>query len=257
MEPAMAKYKSFIIHLQRSKGRKAQVKDLISKSPYDAEVVDAVDGRLLSDADIDACYSEKSFLRPKYPFGMNAGEIGCFLSHRAAWQKIVDQNLAAGLVFEDDVQIDYDAFSKTVKTAQAWSQDYGFIQFQVRGVPEKCKVLDTRDGVDLLQPSPTLLRCSAQLINRATALHLLKKTERFDRPVDGILQMHWVTDLRPVCVEPSGVADRTRETGGSTLSIKTPRLTKLVREWQRMVYRRKIVRYSKTKFKPLVQGKNK
>ena len=253
-EPTMAKYKSFIIHLKRSERRKAQVEDLISKSPFDAEVVDAVDGRLLSEADIDACYTEQSFLRPKYPFGMNAGEIGCFLSHRAAWRKIVDQNLTAGLVFEDDVQIDPDVFLKSVKAAQVWSKDYGYIQFQVRGVPERCDVLEKHAEVELLQPSPTLLRCSAQLINRATAIHLLKETEKFDRPVDGVLQMHWATGLRPVCVEPSGVADRTRETGGSTLSIKTPKLTKLVREWQRMVYRRKIVRYSKKNFKPMTSG---
>ncbi|WP_193222078.1 glycosyltransferase family 25 protein [Amylibacter sp. SFDW26] len=250
----MAKYKSFIIHLKRSERRKAQVDDLISKSPFDAEVVDAVDGRLLSDQDINECYKEQLFLRPKYPFGMNSGEIGCFLSHRAAWQRIVDQNLTAGLVFEDDVQIDPDVFSKNIQAAQAWSKEYGFIQFQVRGVPEKCKVLDTCGNVQLLQPSPTLLRCSAQLISRAAAIHLLKETEKFDRPVDGVLQMHWVTGLRPVCVEPSGVSDRTRETGGSTLSIKTPKLTKLVREWQRMVYRRKVVRYSKKSFKPMVFG---
>ncbi len=252
MEPRMDNYKSFIIHLKRSERRKAQVEDLITKSPFEAEVVDAIDGRLLSKSEIDECYVDKSFLRPSYPFGMNSGEIGCFLSHRAAWQKIVDQNLAAGLVFEDDVQIDPALFHASVKAAQQWSRDYGYIQFQVRGVPENLETLAKDGNVNLLQPVPTLLRCSAQLINRAAAIHLLKVTEKFDRPVDGVLQMHWVTGIRPVCVEPSGVSDRTQETGGSTLSIKTPALTKLSREWKRLVYRRKIVRYSKKKFMPFV-----
>ena len=241
----MASYKSFIIHLERSEGRKAQVKDLISKSPFEVEIVDAVDGRLLSDADISKYYSEQPILRPKYPFSLNAGEIGCFLSHRAAWQKIVDQNLTAGLVFEDDVQIDPSVFMQSVEAAKIWSTDFGFIQFQVRGIPENCKVVNTDGDVRLLQPSPTLLRCSAQLINRATALHLLKETEIFDRPVDTFLQMHWATDVRPVCVSPSGVTDRTQETGGSTLSLARSTGSKILREWKRFIYRRKIVHLSR------------
>jgi len=249
----MADYKSFIIHLKRSQGRKAQVEDLISKSPFPCEMVDAVDGRLLSQEDIQTYYTGETLLNPEYPFGVNAGEIGCFLSHRAAWQKIVDQNLTAGLVFEDDVHIDPDIFAKSVKAAQIWSRDHGFIQFQVRGLPERGPVLDTQEGVDLLQPSPTLLRCSAQLINRATAIHLLKVTEKFDRPVDVVLQMHWETGLRPVCMRPSGVADRTQETGGSTLSLKRPKLAKIPREWNRMVYRSKVARYSKKRFETFEQ----
>ncbi len=233
-------YKSFIIHLERSKGRKAQVQDLISKSPFETEIVDAVDGRLLSDADIAACYSEDPLMQPKYPFGLNAGEIGCFQSHRRAWQKIVDQNLTAGLVFEDDVQVDPVVFEKSVKAAQYWSADHGFIQFQVRGIPEKCKVLDTYEGVELLRPLPVLLRCSAQLISRSAAEHLLKFSEQFDRPVDTMLQMFWETGITPVCMRPSGVSDRTRETGGSTLSLKRSLAMKVVREWKRTSYRMKL-----------------
>ena len=245
MEPEMAKYKSFIIHLQRSKGRKAQVEDLISKSSFDVEIVDAVDGRLLSDADIDACYSEKPLLHPKYPFGVNAGEIGCFLSHRAAWQKIVDQNLTAGLIFEDDVQIDSATFDLALNAAKEWSADYGFIQFQVRKVsldnPELGRINDSR----LLCPVPSLLRCSAQLVSYSTAVQLLELTERFDRPVDTFLQMYWATGVQPVCIVPSGVTDRTQETGGSTLSLKRSKRAKIVREWRRFIYRRKIIYLSR------------
>ncbi len=239
------KYKSFIIHLQRSSGREAQVKDLIGKSPFETEIVDAVDGAKLSQAEIDACFSEKPLQQPVYPFGLNAGEIGCFLSHRRAWQKIVDQDLAAGLVFEDDVQIDPDVFDTALEAAKAWSPEYGFIQFQVREVAADSPELGQIGCNRLFRPVPTLLRCSAQLVNNATAKKLLKATARFDRPVDTLLQMHWVTGVQPVCVVPSGVTDRTQETGGSTLSLKRPLHVKIQREIQRFAYRRKIVRLSK------------
>lgn len=246
----MAKYKTFIVHLKRAAGRKAQVQDLIDKSPYPSEIVNAVDGKLLSKEDIETSYSEKSFLQPNYPFGMNAGEIGCFQSHRLAWQRIVDQDLTAGLVLEDDVQIAPDVFEATLKAAEHWSDDFGYIQFQVRGVPENCDVVSAADNVKLVQPSPTLLRCSAQLITRPAAKHLLQMSKKFDRPVDAWLQMHWVTGIRPICVVPSGVTDRTQETGGSNLSIKISLISKFSREWNRMRYRQNIVRYSNMEFEP-------
>ena len=48
---------------------------------------------------------------------MNIGEIGCFLSHRSVWKKIVAQNLTAGIIFEDDVQIDPNVFSDSLKSS--------------------------------------------------------------------------------------------------------------------------------------------
>ena len=245
MVDSVDKYKSFIIHLKRSKGRMAQVQDLCAKSPFDAEIVDAVDGAKLTAAEIEACFSAQALVKPKYPFGLNAGEIGCFQSHRAAWQKIVDQDLTAGLILEDDVHIDPIVFGRALEAAKEWSAGYGYIQFQVRDVTITNPVMEQADGVTLLRPMPVLLRCSAQLISKATAQHLLDITRRFDRPVDTFLQMGWVTGMWPVCVVPSGVADRTEETGGSTLSQKQPLRAKFMREIKRANYRSALKRYSK------------
>jgi GR25 family glycosyltransferase involved in LPS biosynthesis len=99
--------------------------------------------------------------------------------------------------------------------------------------------------VKLIQPSPILLRTSAQLVSYATAVTLLENTKKFDRPIDGMLQMHWFTGVSPVCIVPSGVTDRTHETGGSTLSIKKSNIISLYRIIQRIIYRIKIRNYSK------------
>lgn len=241
----MGKYKSFIIHLQRATGRKAQVRDLISKSPFEAEIVDAVDGAKLSQAEIDACFSEKPLWQPVYPFGLNVGEIGCFQSHRRVWQKIVDQDLTAGLVLEDDVQIDPVVFEPALDAAKTWVQDFGYIQFQVREVAPDSPEVGQIDSYRLLRPVPTILRTSAQLVSNATAKRLLEVAARFDRPVDTFMQMYWKTGVRLVCVVPAGVADRTQETGGSTLSLKRPMRAKILRELKRFNYRRKILRLSR------------
>ena len=58
-------------------------------------------------------YSKTPLYDPAYPFILNNGEIGCFLSFRKAWQNIVDQNLSAGLIFEDDVSLNLQIFKKS------------------------------------------------------------------------------------------------------------------------------------------------
>lgn len=246
------KYKSFIIHLKRSKGRMAQVQDLSEKSPFKVEIVDAVDGAKLTVAEIDACFSAQALFQPKYPFGLNAGEIGCFLSHRVAWQKIVDQDLTAGLILEDDVQLEPMVFERAIEATKKWSTSYGYIQFQVRDVALTNPVMERADDVTLLRPIPVFLRTSAQLVSKAAAQHLLDITQRFDRPIDTFLQMGWVTEIWPVCVVPSGVADRTQETGGSTISQQKSLRAKFIREFKRANYRFAVKRCSK---KAVLEGK--
>jgi len=162
-------YKCFIIHLKRAKNRKPYVDDIISKLNMTSEIIDAVDGRLLTDKNILKHYSETPLYSPSYPFKVNKGEVGCFLSFRKAWQKIVDQKLSAGLIFEDDVSLNPDTFNESLTSALKWIDEYGYIQFQVRDIPKNSKSIKSYQGVHLLKPMPTLLRCSAQLISYSTA----------------------------------------------------------------------------------------
>jgi GR25 family glycosyltransferase involved in LPS biosynthesis len=238
-------YKTFIVHLQRAEARKAQVRDLLSKVPYEVEVIDAVDGAKLSADEIKAYYSEKPLFKPAYPFALNVGEMGCFLSHRKVWQAIVDQNLDGGLIFEDDVQIDSGVFAKAVELAERHVQELGYIQFQVREISDVSTVLAHGNGAAIVQPTVTPLRTSGQFVSRSTAQDLLELTPQFDRPIDTTLQMYWQTGLHLSCVVPSGTTDNTGQAGGSTLSKNTPLTAKIQKEWKRMMYRRAVARYSK------------
>lgn len=238
-------YKTFIVHLQRAEARKAQVRDLLSKVPYEVEIIDAVDGSKLSADEIQACYSERPLFKPTYPIALNVGEMGCFLSHRKVWQAIVDQDLDGGLIFEDDVQIDPDVFEHAVALAEAHVQELGHIQFQVREVLDVSTVLAKSDDAVIVQPVVTPLRTSGQFISRSVAEDLLELTRRFDRPIDTTLQMYWQTGVHLSCVVPSGTTDNTGQAGGSTLSKNTPLTAKIQREWKRMRYRSAVARYSK------------
>lgn len=236
----MDQYQTLIIHLPRAIGRQDQVAHLSKATPYKTEVLDAVEGATLSDAERAEVYSGTMIHSPKYPFKLNSGEIGCFLSHRAAWQKIVDDGLSAALILEDDLQIDHEVFASSLKLAEAHVGNHGYIQFQVRPIKGAFRVLVKSGDRKLVAPMVTPLRTSAQLVSAKSAAHLLQITADFDRPIDTFLQMHWITGIPLVCVLPSGVSDRTAQTGGSTISNKVPLRQKLRREVKRALYRRAV-----------------
>lgn len=238
------KFGTFIVHLKRATGRAAQVRDLVTKSPYDAQIVDAVDGAKLPETVLTSYYSGKSLFEPVYPFKLNVGEVGCFLSHRKVWKAIVEQKLDAGLIFEDDLHIIPNQFGPAVAIAERNIEKLGYIQFQVRNVPDQNQILSDTQNAKIVQPVVTPLRTSAQFVSRAAAERLLNLTQEIDRPIDGFLQLHWETGIHLSCVVPSGVSDRTAETGGSTLSAKHPLIKKLGRELKRSRYKTQIRKYS-------------
>lgn len=244
--PSTQKYKSFIIHLQRALGRKAQIEDISAKSPFEVQMINAVDGSNLTKSEINNCYSNHPLYSLIYPFTLSQGEIGCFLSHKKVWQEIVDQDLTAGLIFEDDVHIDSNVFNKAVSLAIPHAEKLGYIQFQVRDVLDLNFILEKSDDTRIVQPTITPLRTSVQLVSRTVAKKLLDLTQKFDRPIDGFLQMHWETGIHLACVVPSGVSDKTQETGGSTLSTKHPIFKKIGRAVKRQKYRSQIRKYSRT-----------
>ena len=102
--------KAFILHLERAVSRKANVQALKGTLPIESEVVGAVDGALLSQAAVDQAYTRRRF-EPRYPFALTATEVGVFLSHRAAWRRIVDEALDFAFIFEDDAEIEPGAFA--------------------------------------------------------------------------------------------------------------------------------------------------
>lgn len=233
---------TFVIHLARATGRRAQVDKLLAGTPYPSQILNAVDGALVSENQRKTEISTTPLFEPKYPFPISAGEYGCFQSHRVAWQMIVDKGLDAALILEDDVAL-VDGIGSAVEMAAAHIGTFGYIQFQVRKVDES-HVVSQSGGVAIVQPQVTPLRTSAQMVSRVAAQSLLEMTAQIDRPVDTFLQSHWHTGLHVTCVVPSGVEDRTAQTGGSTISSKRSIWQKAKREVLRTRYRRAVDRLS-------------
>ncbi|OYR10806.1 glycosyltransferase family 25 protein [Brucella grignonensis] len=234
--------KAFIIHLARSTDRKPQVEKLIHELPVKTEVIDAVDSRALTDAEIGRVYKPKLHA-PRYPFELSKNEIACFLSHRKAWQAIVDQQLDAGFVIEDDIELT-DVFNAAFHAVSNHFEPGSFVRFTFRDDREDGREVFRNNQVRIIIPNPIGLGMVAQLVSFDAAKKLLAITEQFDRPVDTTIQMRWVTDLQPLAVIPGGVKEISAQLGGTTIQHKKSLSDKLKREILRPIYRMRVRGFS-------------
>ena len=230
--------KAFIIHLERAAARKPIVADLITALPIPAEVFPAIDGAALDHYTLYSNVTRTSHVRPHYPFELSKGEIACYKSHRAVWQKIVDEELDAAFIVEDDAVIDPQAFGPALDIARAHIEEFGVIQFQTRPAPNNATVF-LHDGlVQILGPRITMLRTTAAMISKSAAARLLATSTLLDRPVDSFMQLTNVTVQPVAVVEPSGISEVSDDIGGTTIQQREKSTTeRIFREFHRARYR--------------------
>jgi GR25 family glycosyltransferase involved in LPS biosynthesis len=244
--------KAYILHLERAVSRAANVKALEAGLPIESEIVAAVDGARLSPAEIDQAYARRRF-RPRYPFALTATEVGVFLSHRAIWRRIVYDECDFGLVFEDDAQVDPALLAALIEFVTAERTAWEYVLMPAAPIRGGATVA-RRGGLALIRPDVPPLRAIGQIVSRAAAERLLDRTLPFDRPVDTLLQMNWVTGQTVLVASPSPVRDVSRETGGTTVQRRSMGPAERIHhEAMRPIYRAQVLaRYRRS----LTHGSN-
>lgn len=99
------KIPTYVINLKNSYARKEYMKRILS--PYkdlDVTFVEAVDGRLLSEVQLQTIFDMQACVQRNGRI-INPGEIGCTLSHRKCYQKVLDSASSYVLILEDDISI--------------------------------------------------------------------------------------------------------------------------------------------------------
>ncbi len=214
---------------------------LISALPVPAEVLPAVDGRLLSDEEAASAYARTRFA-PRYPFALGRAEIGAFLSHRAAWARIVAENLDHAFVFEDDAAVNRELLAALCPVLAAERRRWSYVLLPAAGLEPQGDVLARGGGFALTRPHAPPLRAIGQAVSRAAAERLLALTAPFDRPIDTFLQMNWITDITLLVATPTPVRDVSRDTGGTTVQRKQLGLVERLRhEAMRPIYRAQVL----------------
>lgn len=101
--------KIFYVNLDDSHDRNQQMIKQLDGLGLTYERISAVYGKDLTDEQKSFVNYHDFLLRMKRP--MQDGEIGCAMSHRLIWQKMLDDNIEYALILEDDVVIDEDVLS--------------------------------------------------------------------------------------------------------------------------------------------------
>ncbi|MBM2290361.1 glycosyltransferase family 25 protein [Sulfitobacter pseudonitzschiae] len=222
---------SLIIHMSSATQRRANVAELMQALP-DAQVIEAVRG-----AEAGVTPANGDIHHPRYPFPIGAGEVGCFLSHRACWQRIVDEGWDYALIAEDDLALDTDHWPHVQSLIAGHATADSYFRIPAKARETAARVVASDGLCTLMLPRVIGLQTVFQLVGRNAAQRLLAATEVLDRPVDTFLQMHWVHGQPVHTILPNGVRELTADLGGSTIQKKTRTSGKLMREINRWRYR--------------------
>lgn len=179
--------KIFYINLDRRLDRDQNVQQLLNKFGVQniAERISAVDGSKL---DLDEVSLKNTVLRniiskqgiidakdktKKTGIPLTPGGIGCAMSHRSAWKRIIDQNLESALILEDDIHIDQNFHQKLhqyMRLAKPLMYDVLFIGYH----PATIKYISPRSVNDVFVKSPRTYGLFGYVVSKKGAEKLLK-----------------------------------------------------------------------------------
>ncbi len=94
--------KVFVLNLEHNTERRKYIKKVLQDVPIEYEIIYGVYGKAIKNLNevYDPILAEK-----KAKQQLNLGEIGCALSHKAVYKKMIDENIQQALILEDDIRI--------------------------------------------------------------------------------------------------------------------------------------------------------
>ena len=132
------------------------------------------------------------------------GELGCFASHKALWQRIADEDRAA-VIMEDDFRLRR-SFAEALRATRALIHDVGFLRLQEARRARTSPV--ARVGAFNLERYTKPPNCAmSYAIAPTLARRLLEHTVDFLAPVDVVLRCTWEFGQPMYCLKPYPVAE--------------------------------------------------
>lgn len=206
----------FVVNLDESPERFKEIQVQLKEFSLKVERFSAVRGTKLSKQQLNQQYcsdaNKKHFRRD-----LTLGEIGCYLSHRKIWQKMVDENIELAVVLEDDIFIQPNFVCIQTFAEQLKRYDLIKLADNRNYAPAAVKQLDQQHS---LLSYKTIPNCTTgYAITLAGARKFLSR-EKICRPVDIDIQHCYelgvsVVGLKPYPVEenPKWDSDITKESG--------------------------------------------
>lgn len=199
--PSSARVPVFVINLDRAPERLAHMRGQLERIVAPFERIAAVDGRRL-DADAVAratAHDVKARLRP----ALTRAELGCFLSHAAAWQRVVDGGHAYGCIMEDDVEFASD-FSYWLDRTDQYPAGFDVLKLEAIGKHEhrRATVVGTSGRWTIGHCWFGASGAACYIVSNSGARRLLARLLPCDAAVDTAMFRYWENGLRIYDVLP-------------------------------------------------------
>ena len=174
-----------IINLETSTERRLHMQEQMATTGLDYRIVPAVNGDLLSQDEVDEIYSENAILLRRGGH-LTPGEIGCAFSHIRLYREILDNDIEAMVILEDDIRVDK-MIASTIGQYRDFPKDWDivFLGYRmratslntVRGFPEK---------IGLKQPKGFghIRMTIGYIVSFEGASKLLRLTRDLHKPID-------------------------------------------------------------------------
>lgn len=247
--PVKTKIPTYVIGLDRHKGRLIDFTNEVQKHGVAFERISAIDAKSLSDADINQ--ARAAMYPPRIKRKMSDAEVACFLSHMKVWKGICKGDAHIAMICEDDARFD----SKIVDLMDALSDcephwDILRLYSHRRETPITTEALI--EGVEAHVVEKITMSTVAYIITKPAAQHLLNVAAPISLPIDGYLKQWWVHGLCSKQVWPSIAMPAYTGTNHSTIEesrfrqrTKNP-VVRLVRnlrfQWYLMRQRKKHIK---------------
>jgi len=214
---------SFVINLVDNSARLQNSAAQFEAQQIDYSVIEAVNGWQMSGEDIRQVYdADKNAAHAKAP--LVRPEIGCYLSHIKAWQKIADGTAAGGFIFEDDFQAD-DSLGGVLRALSENGQTWDMVKlFSFEQSPRIIAAKPLGKSHQLVTPYRVPTCLIGYGLTKAAARRLVSRVPKFFRPVDEDQKFFWETGLSVVLVLPSPILVGDQQTVTGSIGAERRRL---------------------------------
>ncbi|GEO80974.1 glycosyltransferase family 25 protein [Pararhodospirillum oryzae] len=206
----------FVVSLPDALERRALMAGELARVGLEATFVDGITPAQLTPADW-ARYDRARCLGV-YGVEMLPTEIACFLAHERAIRKVVDEDLDAALILEDDVRLD-DALPGVLDALlhppTPWPRPWALVRLGSLRAAAMARAVARHPaegplGPDhvLVRPRTHILGLQGYVITREGARRVLAYTQRLFMPIDHTVDRYWENGLVPFLVHPFVVTHR-------------------------------------------------
>lgn len=206
-----------MINLRDNTVRMDHVRRQLDAQDIAFERIDAVFGADLNPAETAKAYDARAN-QTRAKQDLVPGEIGCYLSHIAAWRRIADGEAAGGIVLEDDFAAAPDLAEVLHALSATDAPDWDIAKLIcIHDDPKLTSSAPLTGRYHLTRPYRVPTMALGYAIKRASAAAMLARVPPFFRPVDEDQKFFWEHGQRIALVQPNPLSVGEQEAATGTI----------------------------------------